>query len=155
MPESVFSVVSLSAQPTNAVPPQTTNAAARNKAMPRFFCVMSKIFSNRIFNSSFPPEKAVLICIFLLFVSHTVRRIAMLYASRSAMPQSAITARSQESSMSFSARRAIPCTKGLKKCNALANSKIPLNQRSFLLQCVSPCFKISRISAGSLSSELR
>ena len=44
----------------------------------------------------------------------------MLYASRSAIPQSAITTRSQESSISFSARRAIPCTKGLKKCNALA-----------------------------------
>ena len=123
--------------------------------MPRFFCVISKIFSNRIFNSSFPPEKAVLICIFLLFASRTVRRIAMLYASRSAIPQSAITTRSQESSISFSARRAIPCTKGLKKCNALAHSRSPLNQRSFRLQCVSSCFRISRISAGSRSSEFR
>ena len=124
--------------------------------MPRIFLRhIENIFQNRIFNSSFPPEKAVLICI--LFAFRLAHCLQDCHAVCLALRHAAVRHHHKVAGKLHVLFRKVchPMHKGVEKCSALAHSRSPLNQRSFRLQCVSSCFRISRISAGSRSSEFR
>ena len=106
--------------PMAAHSPATASTVSASTAPPRLFFLPSRTFAKRrLSRSTVPPKQVVSGTAALL--ERTAFKSVSLYAARSTFSMRKVTALSQESSMSSSARCSITYASGLNQCSALAS----------------------------------